>query len=111
MWHSEPKKGLQFPKKRINLWSTWIVFEYNVTKHKKKSMPHASNNKRKENKNIGHKNYMCLNWFWLVETQKNLLRSIDNWAKSTEEIMTDGISACSEGTNDKHLHMLEYMLN
>lgn len=59
MWHSEPKKGLQFPKKWINLWSTWILFEYNVTKHKK-SMPHASNNKRKENKNMGTKTTCAL---------------------------------------------------
>lgn len=67
---------------------------------------------KKGKQKSGHKNYMCLNWFWLVETkQKNPLRSIDNWAKSTEEVMTDGISACSEGTNDRHLHMLEYMLN
>lgn len=74
-------------------------------------MLHASNNKRKENKNMGTKTTCALTDSGLLKHKKNLLRSIDNWAKSTEEVMTDGISACSEGTNDRHLHMLEYMLN
>lgn len=49
------------------------------------------------------KSYRTTCSFWLDETRRNLLSCLDDWAKSTGEIMTDGISdhsACSEGTDN-----------
>lgn len=79
-------------------------------------MQRASKDKRKRKKvkeNSGTKTTRASVNSGLTKHKRNLLRSLDNWAKSTEENMTDGITqhVVKALTTAGHLHMLEYILD
>lgn len=97
-----PSQEKGFPEKK----NTSVIYEDAVvgtillsTMLNTKMYTVSQQRQKKEEK----KSYRTTCSFWLDETRRNLLSCLDDWAKSTGEIMTDGISdhsACSEGTDN-----------